>query len=121
VDSILTSIKKLLGIEADYTHFDPDIIININMVFMVLNQLGVGPSTCFSITDSTKVWSDFMSTSTNIEAVKTYVYLKVRLVFDPPTTSAAIEAIERQIDELEWRLNAQVEPPIVPVVTDPTV
>lgn len=108
-DSILTSIKKLLGITEEYEHFDQDIIIHINSVFMILNQLGVGPSNGFSITDKTAVWSDFISEGTNLESVKSYIYLKVRLLFDPPTTSAVMESMNRMISELEFRLNVSVE------------
>ena len=107
MDSILTSIKKLLGIQEEYEHFDVDIIMHINSAFMVLTQLGVGPSEGFTIDDKYDVWSDF--TTENLEAVKTYVYLKVRLVFDPPNSSAVMEAINRQISEYEWRLNVAVD------------
>ena len=108
-DSILTSIKKLLGITEEYEHFDQDIIIHINSVFMILNQLGVGPLNGFSITDKTAVWSDFISEGTNLESVKSYIYLKVRLLFDPPTTSAVMESMNRMISELEFRLNVSAE------------
>ena len=108
-DSILTSIKKLLGITEEYEHFDQDIIIHINSVFMILNQLGVGPSNSFSITDKTAVWSDFISERTNLESVKSYIYLKVRLLFDPPTTNAVMESMNRMISELEFRLNVSAE------------
>ena len=108
-DSILTSIKKLLGITEEYEHFDQDIIIHINSVFMILNQLGVGPSNGFSITDKTAVWSDFISEGANLESVKSYIYLKVRLLFDPPTTSAVMESMNRMISELEFRLNVSTE------------
>ena len=108
-DSILTSIKKLLGITEEYEHFDQDIIIHINSVFMILNQLGVGPSNGFSITDKTTVWSDFISEGANLESVKSYIYLKVRLLFDPPTTSAVMESMNRMISELEFRLNVSAE------------
>ena len=107
-DSILTSIKKLLGITEEYEHFDQDIIIHINSVFMILNQLGVGPSNGFSITDKTDVWSDFISEGVNIESVKSYMYLKVKLLFDPPTTSAVMESMNSMICELEFRLIASV-------------
>lgn len=106
IGSILTSIKKLLGIEADYTQFDFDILIYINSAFTNLYQLGVGPVTAFSITDDTATWSDFISTRVDIEAVKAYVYLKVRLIFDPPQTGYLLDAIKAQLLELEWRLRA---------------
>lgn len=104
MDSILTSIKKLLGISEFYEHFDADIIIHINSVFMILNQLGIGPSEGFSISDSKSTWADFIADETKIESVKTYVYLKVKLIFDPPLSSAAIASMKELIAELEWRL-----------------
>lgn len=109
MDSILTSIKKLLGIAEEYDHFDQDLIIHINSAFMVLNQLGVGPKDGFSIHGSNEVWSDFVPDNSNLEAVKTYILLKVRLVFDPPAHSFVIDSIKNTISELEWRLNVQVE------------
>lgn len=108
-ESILTSIKKMLGITEEYTYFDQDIIIHINTVLMILHQLGVGPEKGFSITDSYETWSDFLVDNKNIEAVKTYVYLKVRLLFDPPLSSAVTESINKSINELEWRLNVAVD------------
>lgn len=108
MESILTSIKKLLGPDEVYDHFDPDIIIHINSVLMILTQLGVGPDEGFYIRDKNAVWTDFVPEK-NVEAIKTYVYLKVRLIFDPPQSSALIAAIEKQIMELEWRINAMVE------------
>ena len=100
-ESILTSIKKLLGIPEDYEHFDQDIIIHINSVFMILNQLGVGPTEEFTITDKTAVWSDFISDNKKFESVKTYVYMKVRLLFDPPLSSAVMDCINKVISEME--------------------
>lgn len=110
MDSILTSIKKLLGIAEDYTHFDTDIIIHINSIFSILTQLGVGPETGFSIRDETASWTEFTQDDTTIEMVKTYVYLKVRLIFDPPANSSVTASIEKAISELEWRLNVAVDP-----------
>lgn len=110
MESILTSIKKLLGIAEDYEHFDSDIIIHINSVFSILTQLGVGSDTGFSISDKTTTWCDFISDSTNLEMVKTYVYLKVKLLFDPPLNSSATNSMEKTISELEWRLNVAVDP-----------
>ena len=92
--SILTSIKKLLGIVEEYTHFDSDIIIHINTVFSILTQIGVGPSEGFSITDKTKTWTDFISGQTNIELVKSYVFLKVKIIFDPPLSSVVEKSIK---------------------------
>ena len=111
MESILASIKKLLGIDEEYDHFDQDLIMHINSVFMILNQLGVGPAEGFSIQDSKSVWSDFIPAGSNLEAVKTYVHLKVKLMFDPPSNSAVIEAINRTIAELEWRLNVASDTP----------
>ena len=110
MESILTSIKKLLGIAEDYEHFDSDIIIHINSVFSILTQIGVGSDIGFSISDKTATWSDFISDSTNLEMVKTYVYLKVKLLFDPPLNSSVTNSIEKTISELEWRLNVAVDP-----------
>lgn len=109
MDSILTSIKKLLGISEEQTSFDQDLIIHINSVFMILNHLGVGPPEGFSIKDTTNVWSDFIPLESSIEAVKSYTYLKVRLIFDPPSNSVVVNAITETIRELEWRINAIAE------------
>ena len=110
MESILTSIKKLLGIAEDYEHFDNDIIIHINSVFSILTQIGVGSDTGFSISDKTATWNDFISDGTNLEMAKTYVYLKVKLLFDPPLNSSVTNSIEKTISELEWRLNVTVDP-----------
>ena len=111
MESILTSIKKLLGITEDYTHFDNDIIMHINTVFLNLAQLGVGPENGFSIEDESTEWTDFLTADHKLfEAAKSYVYLKVRLLFDPPTSSAVMEAINRNISEIEWRLTVAAEP-----------
>lgn len=109
MDSILTSIKKMLGIAEEYTPFDIDIILHINSVFMILNQLGVGPAAGFRIEDDSATWSDFTEDKLDVEAVKSYIYLKVRLLFDPPSSSAAMESINRLISEFEWRLNVAAE------------
>ena len=110
MDSILTSIKKLLGIAEEYDHFDPDITMHINTVFSVLTQLGVGPPGGFSITDKTAVWYDYIKSDSRLEMLKSYMYLKVKLLFDPPLGTASIEAINRQISELECRINVTVDP-----------
>lgn len=109
MESILTSIKKMLGITEEYKHFDADLIMHINSVFMILNQLGVGPSEGFSIKGKDEVWADFMPEEPRIELIKSYMYLKVKLLFDPPLGSAVIEVINRQINEFEWRLNVAVD------------
>lgn len=106
MDSILISVKKMLGIAAEYTHFDADIIIHINSVFMILNQLGVGPREGFSISSDVETWDEFTNDNLTIESVKSYMYLKVGLLFDPPTRSNVLEARNRLVSELEWRLNA---------------
>jgi hypothetical protein len=116
--SILTSTKKVLGIEDDYTAFDLDITIHINTALSTLSQLGIGPIAGLSIEDKTTNWSDFITDDDPFyNSVKTYVYLRVRQVFDPPATSYLIAAFDQQIKELEWRLNViregtdWVEPP----------
>ena len=106
MDSILTSVKKMLGITADYTHFDSDIIMHINSVFMILNQMGVGPKEGFSISSDVETWDEFTNDNLTIESVKSYMYLKVGLLFDPPTSSNVLDARNRLVSELEWRLNA---------------
>lgn len=108
-NSILKSIKKLLGIDDDYNVFDTDIIMHINSVFMTLHQLGVGPEKPFNITGNNETWDQFTRGRIDISAVRTYVYLKVRLIFDPPTNSFTITALENQAKEYEWRLMAQRE------------
>ena len=111
MDSILTSIKKLLGIEEEYKHFDADLIMHINSVFSILTQLGVGPPNGFSITGDTEKWDSFIAKdSDNFSLVKSYVHLKVKLLFDPPLGSAVIESINRQISEFEWRLFVAADP-----------
>lgn len=109
MDSILTSVKKMLGIAEEYEQFDPDLIMHINSVFMILNQLGVGPPEGYSIENKLAVWSDFTSDKTELQSVKSYVYLKVRLLFDPPLSTAVIESMNKIIAELEWRLNIAAE------------
>ena len=110
MESILTSIKKLIGITEDYKHFDTDLIIHINSVFMILSQMGIGPDNGFSISDETTTWNDYLPEGDkNFEAVKTYMYLKTRIVFDPPQSSSTMEAMKQTISELEWRLNVEAE------------
>lgn len=109
MDSILTSIKKLLMLDESYEHFDKDIIMHINSVLATLTQLGVGPPEGFSISDKNATWSDFIGDAKNLEAVRSYVYLKVRLLFDPPTSSALIDSINRQASEYEWRININAD------------
>lgn len=110
MDSILSSIKKLLGMGEDYTHFDTDIIMGINTAFSILTQIGVGPEAGFTITDKNAVWSDYIPDVKTHELVKTYIYLKVKLVFDPPASSVVIELLKEQSKELEWRISTLVDP-----------
>lgn len=112
MDSILNSVKKFLGITEEYTHFDQDLIMHINSVFGVLHQLGVGPDNGFAISDEKEDWSEFLpfENRTKLEMVKSYVFLKVRLLFDPPTIGAVMESTKALISELEWRINLTVDP-----------
>lgn len=111
MESILTSIKKLLGIPKEYEHFDADIIVHINSVFMILTQLGVGPDDGFTIMDEDATWDEFTQDKKTIESVKSYMYLKVKLLFDSSTlSSSVIESMNRMISEFEWRLNVAVDP-----------
>jgi hypothetical protein len=107
MESILDTIKKMLGIYDD--SFDTDIIVGINTAFMSLTQLGIGPTNGFSIIGSDETWSDFLEDLTNFAGVKSYIYLKVRILFDPPTNSSVLDSYNREISELGWRLNIQAE------------
>lgn len=104
MESILTSIKKLLGIAEEYTHFDEDLIMHINSVLIILNQMGIGTAKPYTIDDELNTWDEFISDKTYFEPVKTYIYLKVKQVFDPPLSSAVSEAMKSMITELETRL-----------------
>lgn len=108
-DSILTSIKKLLGIEKEYTQFDIDLIVYINSVFMVLNQLGIGPTLGYSIKDSNNLWTEFLEEGDLLNSAKSYIYLKVKLLFDPPISSASMDSTNKLINEFEWRMNVKTE------------
>lgn len=110
MDSILTSIKKLLGISEEDESFDTDVIIDINSALTVLHQLGVGPAEGFFISDSMATWSDFLQDKTTIELVKTYIYMKVKLMFDPPASATILQSYKDQINEYEWRLNVAEDP-----------
>lgn len=107
-DSILDTTKKLLGFESDYTAFDLDIITHINSVFFTLQQLGVGPAQGFMITDREAVWDEYVGLD-DINSVKSYMFMRVRLMFDPPTTSFHLESLNKQAQEMEWRLNVKME------------
>lgn len=111
-NSILDSIKKLLGIDANYDVFDMDVILHINSVFSTLWELNVGPKDGFSITDNTSMWTEFIGDVKKLNDVKTYVYLRVRILFDTPTTSFLLDSMQKQIDQLEWRLMIKTDPVI---------
>lgn len=110
MDSILDEIKTLLGIDEKDLNFDRELIMHINSVLMVLAQLGVGPVTGFKIVGDTETWDSFLDDREDLEIIKSYVYLKVRLLFDPPQNSFLVESINKQIEEFEWRIQLQVEP-----------
>lgn len=116
--SILISTKRVLGISESYTAFDLDIITHINATFSVLSQLGVGPAAGFMIDDETDVWANFLVPNLQLNLVRTYIFLKVRLLFDPPTTSYLIDAVKDQIREYEWRLN-QMRESLIPLPVNP--
>lgn len=109
MESILISIKNMLGITEDYDAFDATLIMHINSVFMNLTQLGVGPSKGFFIEDRSNKWTEFIGENSNLEAIKSYIHLKVKLLFDPPMNSSIINSMNQQINELEWRLNVEAE------------
>lgn len=109
MESILTSIKLLLGITEDYEAFDQQIIAHINSVFMILTQLGVGPPEGFMITSKIDTWNEFVSDEKKMQLVKSYMHLKVKMLFDPPSSSAVMDSTNRMINEFEWRLNSQAE------------
>lgn len=109
IESILTSIKKMLGIDESYDHFDADLIMHINSVFATLTQLGAGPEKGFSIKDEDTNWSEFVSDETVLGFVKSYMHLKVKLLFDPPLSSAVIESMNKMISEFEWRITTDIE------------
>lgn len=109
-NSILNFVKRDLGIVPEYTHFDPVIIGHINTALSILTQLGVGPSSGFSISDATAVWTDFIPANPKLELIKSYVSKKVKQLFDPPTTGPLSEAHNKVLDELVWRINVIVDP-----------
>lgn len=108
-DSILDTIKKSLSIDPDDTAFDTDILMHVNSVFSDLNRLGVGPLDGFEITDRTTGWSTYTGADKNLNAVKTYMYLRVRLLFDPPATSFHLDSWSKQVDKYEFLLTVQVD------------
>ena len=107
MDSILISIKKYLGLDAEYDHFDPDVIMCVNTVFGILNQLGVGPTLGFQITGDSETWTDFLGDRNDLATVKSFVYMKVKLMFDPPSNSFLIDSTNKILSELEWRITNQ--------------
>ena len=109
-DSILVTIRKLVCGDPYANHFDTDLLVHINACFSVLNQLGVGPEKGFVVIDETQNWDDYTADSTVLNMVKTYVTLKVKKIFDPPLTSSVLEAMDKEISQLEWRLNVAVDP-----------
>lgn len=115
-NSILTSTKKILGISADYTAFDLDILTHINAAFSVLDQIGIGPEGGFFIEDAGPKWNQLGLPQNQINMVRTYVFLKTRMLFDPPTTSFLIEAMEKQLAEYEYRLSVNREMVLHPYV-----
>lgn len=108
-ESILNSVKKVLGIDESYDHFDPDITMHINTVFTTLGQLGIGPVNGFMVTGDEEKWDQYLGDDLHLNSVKSYVFLRVKMLFDPPSTSYHIQAINEQIKELEWRLNTHRE------------
>lgn len=110
MDSILTTIKKLLGIDETDVSFDTDIIVSINTAIPFLSQMGIGPPNGFIVTSNDQKWTDYISDATiNLEGVKSYLYLKTKLIFDPPTNSTVIQSIDNSLRELEWRMMLAVE------------
>lgn len=116
MESILDSVKQILGQAPEDTGFDVDILMHINSTFMILNQLGIGPDNGFAIEDNTAVWADFLGDDLMLNGAKSYTYLRVRMLFDPPPTSFAITAMEKQIDEIGHRLNVYREGKLHPLV-----
>jgi hypothetical protein len=110
IEIILASVKKTLGIDEAHTGFDEGIILHINSVFSILQQMGVGPEEGFSISDDSTIWTDYISDVSQLNFVKSYIYLKVRLLFDPPASSGAMESMNKLISELEWRLFIATDP-----------
>ena len=110
MDSILTTVKKLLGIDEEDVSFDTDVVVSINTAIPSLSQMGIGPPNGFIVTSKDQKWTDYISDTTiNLEGVKTYLYLKTKLIFDPPTNSTVIQSIENNLKELEWRMMLAVE------------
>ena len=109
MESVLTSVKKNLGIEEDDESFDVEVVTHINAAIMRLMTLGVGPTSGLIVSDKTTPWSELLGERTDLEGAKLYIYLKVRMLFDPPTSSYVLDAMKRQADELESILNMLAE------------
>lgn len=109
IQSILLSVKKVLNLDPEYTPFDEDILMHINSVFSTLNQLGIGPEAGYRIEDNSTEWSALLGADDRLNDVKSYVCLRVRLLFDPPATSFGISSIQEMCKELEWRINTKRE------------
>jgi hypothetical protein len=114
MESILITIRSMLDVDQDYDGFDTSIIAGINTAIFSLSQLGIGPDGGYSITGETETWSDLFDGVSNLDAVKSYIWLKTKMEFDPPTTSFLLESINRQLTQLEWRLMVEVDPDFVP-------
>ena len=116
-EQILESIKQLLSIDTSYDYFDMDVTLHINSAFSELHQLGVGPAEGFRITGQTETWADFLGNRNDLDMVKSYVYLFVRLLFDPPSNSFLVSAFESQLERLTWRINMtyELDAPVVVV------
>lgn len=110
MSSILNDTKKILGLTEDYVYFDQDIILHINTVFSILSELGIGPRDGFRISDSSTDWNEYLEDNKMLEMVKTYIGLKVGMIFDPPVSSIVADAKNKMIAELEWRMNVSVDP-----------
>lgn len=102
--SILKTIKKLIGVYAEYNYYDTDFIVHINTVFAILNQIGIGTSDVFFITGEDELWSDFLENDTMLQPVIDYMYIRVKLLFDTPSSSTLSESLKNTLSELEWRL-----------------
>ena len=116
--SILSTIKSMLGYEDDSVRYDTDIINNINLAFMILYQIGVGSGTPYSITSSENLWSEFFEDNKRLESVKMYIYLKTKLGFDPPTSAFVLDAMERQLTQLDFYLHIDNDKELVVEVPD---
>ena len=113
-DSILHDVKQMVGQEWDDTTFDLDIKSHINSIFFDLQQIGVGPNAGFEISDYSTLWSEYIGADKNLNAVKSYIYLRVRLLFDPPTNGFLVSSLKEQADKMEWRLMVHMDPPVAP-------